>query len=167
MLHQKLLGMNRKIDYPVAQNCVLLCIHVKDCLYFMVVNGASDRYLSLRLLVDTRKGMKLVYGCSGDTFDVSPQSQKIIMVALSDGTDSAAPSVSFSYVCDTIATDSSKHPPMTATAAGKGECKLGSGLEITMAGDLIVAEVASSSVLNKGGDTIEAYHWLSQLGCSA
>eukprot|EP00544_Gedaniella_sp_CCMP2646_P004768 CAMPEP_0202483064 /NCGR_PEP_ID=MMETSP1361-20130828/2384_1 /ASSEMBLY_ACC=CAM_ASM_000849 /TAXON_ID=210615 /ORGANISM="Staurosira complex sp., Strain CCMP2646" /LENGTH=30 /DNA_ID= /DNA_START= /DNA_END= /DNA_ORIENTATION= len=30
-----------------------------------------------------------------------------------------------------------------------------------MAGDLVAAEVASSSVLNKGGDTIEL------LGCSA
>jgi hypothetical protein len=60
MLHQKILGMNRKIDYAIAQNCVLLCLHGKDCLYFMVLNGASDRYLSLLLLVDTRKGMKLV-----------------------------------------------------------------------------------------------------------
>ena len=102
LLHRKLLGMNHKIQYSVAQNCVLLCIHGKDCLYFMVLNGASDRYLSLRLSMDLKKGMKLAHGCSGDTFDVPPRTQKIIMVALSDGTDSAAASVSFSYVCDTI-----------------------------------------------------------------
>mmetsp|Transcript_2154 Transcript_2154/g.3883 ORF Transcript_2154/g.3883 Transcript_2154/m.3883 type:complete len:97 (-) Transcript_2154:247-537(-) len=57
------------------------------------------------------------------------------------------------FVIRAIATASSKHSPMTATAAGKGEYKLGSGLEITMASDLIAVEVASSSVLNKGGDS--------------
>jgi hypothetical protein len=59
---------------------------------------------------------------------MSPQTQQIIMAALSDGTNSAAPSVSFSYVCDTIATDSSKHSPISS----KHSPMTASGIELSV-----------------------------------
>jgi len=160
LLHRELLKMDHKVHYPIAKKGLLLCIHGRDCLYFVVLNAAEDSYLSLRLSLDVKKGMVLAYGRSGDTFDVSPRSQKIAMVALSDGTDSASVSVTFSYACDTIATDT----PKQSASTWNGHCRLGSSMELTMAGDLIASEISSDAAVNKGGDTVETYLWLSQLG---
>lgn len=164
LLHRELLQSQKRVQYPVAEKGVLLCIHEQDCLYFVLLNAASDCYLSLRLTVDVTKGMILAHGCSGDTFDLPPSSQKIAMVAMSDGTDSAAASVTFSYVCDTMTTNSSQQGPrpMQTTRIG-----IGSSLELPMVGHLIAGEITPNAASNKGGDTIETYHWLSQLGTSA
>ena len=160
LLHRELLRKIHKVHYAIACKGLLMCIHGQDCLYFLVLNASSDHYLSMRLTLNVKKGMILAYGQSGDTHDVPPRTQAILIVVMSDGTDSAAASVAFSYVCETIA--ASKRSRCT-----KGPAWIGSVVDLSMAGDLIAGEVTSDAATSIGGDTVETHHWLAQLGSNA
>lgn len=158
LLHRELIRKLHKVHYAIASKGLLMCIHGQDCLYFLVLNASPDHYLSVRLTLDVKKGMLLAYGQSGDTHDIPPRAQKILMVALSDGTDSTAASVTFSYVCDTVATLNRSGSIM------KGPAGIGSVVDLSIAGDLIAGEVSSDVATSIGCDTVETHHWLSQLG---
>jgi hypothetical protein len=160
LLQRDLLRKVHTVHYAIASKGLLMCIHGQDCLYFLVLNASPDHYLSVRLTLDVKKGVLLAYGQNGDTHDVPPRAQKILMVALSDGTDSAAASVAFSYVCDTIATSNRSRFIM------KGQAGIGSVVDLSMAGDLIAGEVTADVATSMGGDTVETHHWLAQLGSS-
>ena len=160
LLHRELLRKVHKAHYAIACKGLLMCIHGQECLYFLVLNASSDHYLSMRLTLDVKKGMILAYGQSGNTHDVPPRTQAILTVVMSDGTESAAAGVAFSYVCETIAT-SKRLNCMT------GQAVIGSVIDLSKAGEIIAGEVTSDAATSIGGDTVETHHWLAQLGSNA
>jgi hypothetical protein len=159
-LHRHLLKDERKLQYVVAPKAVLVCVHGQRCLYFVAVNASHDHILSLRLCVKLPKGLALSHGTSGDVIDVPTRSQKILMVVSSDGTLSSAVSIAFTYASDTVSTKGSTR------RASSGQA-LGAAVELGMAGDLMASSVDPDCSRNKGGDTIETYQWLSQIGSAA
>ena len=159
-LHRHLLKDERKLCYSIASSSILVCIHGDRCLYFMAINASADRILSVRLCVKLQKGLSLSHGVSGDVCDVPTRSQKILMVVSSDGTHSSAVGVEFTYATDTLQTSAGR------TAQKHCGLSLGSPIEVSMAGDLLASAVALKSPRNKGGDTIETFQWLSQIGSS-
>ena len=105
-----------------------------------------------------QKGLRFVHGTSGEVYDVPPRSQQILMVVLSDGRSNAtAVSVVFSFASDAV--------PCRLSARSENP-RLGSSIEVTMAGDLLAGGVDPGSNQMKGKDTIETFHWLSQIGAA-
>jgi hypothetical protein len=165
LLHRIILGVGHKLYYAVAPQGILACVHGQECLYFVVINAASDHYLSLRLTVQETKGLLFMDGTSQDTFDVPPRSQAILLVVSHSGTDSsAAASVTFTYASDIVPSKSSSSPERRMQTAKSTITR--SSIQITLAGDLLASEVSPSSCCDKGGDTIETQLWLSQVGSS-
>lgn len=160
-LHRHLLKDERKLQYVVASKSLLLCVHGQRCLYFIVINASYDHILSVRLCVKLQKGLSLAHGVSGDICDIPARSQMIAMVVSSDGTLSSAVSLDFTYASDTVQISGSKRTQPF------GRSSLGDPIELSMAGDLLASTVGSSCQRNKGGDTIETYQWLSQIGTPA
>lgn len=157
-LHRHLLKDESKLQYVVASQAVLLCVNGYRCMYFVIVNSSQELVLSLRICVKLQKGLILSHGASGDIFDVPPKSQRIALVVASDGTLSSAVSLSFTYASDTVNSKVSKAFP-----SGRS-CSFGGPVQLTMAGELLASAVEPLSNRNKGGDTIETYQWLAQIG---
>jgi len=158
-LHRHLLKDERRLEYVVAPQAVLVCVHGQRCLYFLVANASSDHILSLRLCVKLQKGLFPSYGKSGDVCDVPPKCERIAMVISSDGTLSSAVSLNFTYASDTVKTCSS-----TSSHAKTNDPYFGGSIELSVLGELLASNAHPSSNQNKGGDTIETYQWLAQIG---
>ena len=100
-------------------------------LYFFVLNASSEHYLSVRSTIDVKKIMILTFGQSCNIHDVPPCAQTILIIALSDGTDSAPASVAFSKVCDSIATSKTSR-------CTKGRDGIGNVVDLNVARDISV-----------------------------
>ena len=159
-LHRHLLKDERKLVYSIASSSVLVCVHGDRCLYFLVINASTDHILSVRLCVKLQKGISVTHGVSGDIKDVPTRSQRVVMVVSSDGTFSSAVGLEFTYATDTVKTSLAEN---TERLCGSS---LGSPIEVSMAGELLASAVTLTSHRNKGGDSIETFQWLSQIGSS-
>lgn len=160
ILHRHLLKGDRKLQYVVAPHSLLVCSHGYRCLYFTAINGSPDYLLSLRVILKLQKGLVLSHGESGETFDIPPKSQAVLLVVSGDGTMSSAVSMKFTYASDTIAVSGS-NPVYTKKRA------IGSSVDLSIAGELLVQGVDPGCTQVKGGDTVETYHWIAQIGASA
>ncbi|KAL7561882.1 hypothetical protein ACA910_014257 [Epithemia clementina (nom. ined.)] len=158
-LHRELLRAEHKLLYPVTPRGLVACSHGHGCVYFLAINGEPDKYISLKLNLDIPNGLILAFGeMSGGTHDIPPRSQKVIAVITSDGKFSTATSLNFTYVCDSIhAINRSlhNHPPTTG---------LGDRMDLTMSGDLLAGSIDQARVSFRGGDTLDTYLWIPQIG---
>ena len=164
-LHTRLLEAKRKHAYRISQSCALLCLHAPGCLYIVALNGTSDAYLSIKLnLQIPRKGIIASFGCNGGTIDIAPKSQRILFVAMGDGKLSAATRLPFSYLTDIVVLRSTTSNP--ARAGGTRRNGLGSNIDLSFAAESYLSTLKSSPIRAKGGDIIDTYLWIPQLGAS-
>lgn len=164
LLHKELLRREEKLLYPVASSGLLGCVHGDGCLLFFAINGSHDHFISMRLMVEVSDGILIVFGTNEDTHDVAPRSQRILLVLSQSGKSSATTQLNFRYLSSTV-------PVTGAKAAVPGRVaqptRLGNTLDLTLAGDLLTGTFDSSQVSNKGGDTIDTYAWIPQIGSSS
>lgn len=158
-LHKELLKDERKLLYPVAPQGVLACIQGTECMYFVGINASPDHFLSLLLTVYLRQGVLVAFGCNGDTHDIPPKSQKILLLVTSNGKASSSTQLGFKYVSDVVACQS-----RTQTPKFDGKVGLGNSINISLAGDLATSDVNTRGIRSKGGDTVNTYSWIPQLG---
>ena len=164
-IHRHLLKDERKLHYAVSTQASLVCVHGQRCLYFLVVNGSRDTFLSLHLSIQVPKGVIVAYGPEKDTHDVRPLSQRILVVVASDGTLSNAVSIRFSYGSDTTKAKSNTCSQTTNQAR---PMRLDGTVDISMVGELLTgagqAIRTTDQSQRRGGDTIETFQWLNQIG---
>ena len=158
VLHKELLSRGHNLLYPVAPNGLLGCIHGEGCLYFVAMNGATNSYLSIKLSVDVKDGILVVFGNANETHDIAPRSQKVLAILSGNGKLSTASEITFRYLSSVQAAGSL---PRTVNSF-----KFGSDIPLTMSGDLLVSSVDAGRVENKGQDTVDTYLWIPQLGAT-
>ena len=160
-LHKMLLGSERKLVYTIAARCMLACIHGRGCLVFVAINGSSEYFLSIRLQVKQCEAVIFSCGENGDTHGIPPRSQKILLVVSTDGKGSnKMTQLSFSYTSDVEL----RRCNIAGIVKSKQSTSLTQCVDITMSGDLATSDVHENDVLNKGGDTVDTYSWIPQLG---
>jgi hypothetical protein len=161
-VHKELLKNERKLVYAASvQGGVIVCVLGQGTLYFVAVNCSSDHFLSLRLTVEEQQGTLLTLGAHVDTYDVPPRCQKMLVVMSTDGKFSSTTQVKFNYLSDVVRREG------RSTSGGKARAKdfgLANSVDITLAGELAANSVDLSSTANKGGDAIDTYSWIPQLG---
>lgn len=160
-LHRELSGRQHKLLYNVAEACVLSCVHGEGCLYFVIMNGSSHSYLSLNLNVDEADGILPVFGKTRDTHDVPPRTQRLLVVLSRTGKTSNTTQVSFRYMSSIVPARGPKGSPGVPRTE---VIRFGSNVALTLAGDLLTGTVEPSSFQEKGGDTIDTYLSIPQLG---
>lgn len=161
-VHKQLLKNERKLIYAIAPQGVLMCVHGRGCLYFTGINSSAEHFLSLRLSIDEVPGIILALGTNNDTHDVPPRKQKVLMVISTNGKFSPTTQITFRYMSDVVSLGSTSR---TTSNKSRGvQFSLSDAVEITMAGDLVANNASTSSTSNKGGDTLDTYSWIPQLG---
>jgi hypothetical protein len=158
-LHKEILRREHKLVYPVATGALLACVHGEGSLYFLAVNSASNAFLSLKLAVDIRDGMIAVLGRADDTHDIPPSSQKLVLVVSRNGKSSSSNQLKFTYISSTVPvqTNATRTATSTRPSLGGTQC-------LTLAGDLLASSIDNSQVRNRGGDTVDTYLWIPQMG---
>jgi hypothetical protein len=165
VLHGELLRREDKLLYPIAPSGLLGCVHGEGCLFFFAVNGSQDHFLSLRLTIDVQDGILVVYGMNEDTHDLAPRSQRLLLVVSGNGKSSATTHLSFRYISSTVPVKARRAAP--ARAHDSRQARIGGTLDLTLAGDLLAGSFDSCQVSDKGGDTVDTYMWIPQLGASS
>ena len=162
-LHKSLLSRELKIQYPVAERSMLVCIHGEGCLVFLAINGVSDKFLSIKLTIKIQDGLVLSFGPTDDAHDIAPRSQRILAIVSSDGKLSAATHLNFQYLSSTVTTKT-VHP-----AEGRTDhmVAVGRNVELSVLADALVAGVSQSDARQAAKETVETYSWIPQLGASA
>jgi hypothetical protein len=160
LIHRHLIMDERKLLYVVAPKGMMLCCNGYQCMYFLAINASHEHFLSLRLQLKLQKGIIISYGMNNATHDIPKRSMQILAVVSSDGTVSSAVSISFVYSSDVITSTA------TDAAISRAPPKLNNAIDISMAADLLANNVDPESSQNKGGDTIETYQWLAQVGAA-
>jgi hypothetical protein len=160
LIHRHLIMDERKLLYVVAPKGMMLCCNGYQCMYFLAINASHEHFLSLRLQLKLQKGIIISYGMNNATHDIPKRSMQILAVVSSDGTVSSAVSISFVYSSDVITSTA------TDAAISRAPPKLNNAIDISMAADLLANNVEPESSQNKGGDTIETYQWLAQVGAA-
>jgi hypothetical protein len=165
VLHGELLRREDKLFYPVSSGGLLACIHGEGCLFFVAVNGSHDQYLSLRLMIEVQDGILIVFGSNEDTHDIAPRSQRLLLVLSRTAKFSPATHLNFRYLSSTVPVKSGR----TAAPVGRDKhpVSFGGTLDITLAGDLIAGSFDPTRISNKGGDTVDTYRWIPQIGASS
>lgn len=164
LLHKQLLRLENKLLYQVAEKCQLACVHGHGCVYFLAINGGSDSFLSLKLVIDQADGMKTSIGRSDDTHDVPPCSQKILAVVSRDGRDSSSTHLKFRYLSSRVPVRRNAPRNKLSDPFVPQGAKLDQAIPITGAGDLLCSGVEARQVRIKGSDAIDTYSWIPQLG---
>ena len=157
-LHRELLKADHKLLYPVASRGLLVCAHGHGCVYFLGINGECDKYLSLRLSLDVPNGLLVGFGRHGETFDIPPKSQAICAMVTSNGKFSTATSLKFSYISDVI------HANGRNISSQQQRTGLADAIQLTMNGDLLAASIDQTRVSHRGGDVLDTYLWIPQIG---
>jgi hypothetical protein len=164
-LHKELLRNEHKLTYVVASNALLVCVQGNGCLYFVGINASANQHLSLRLAFDMKQGVKTAFGKIGDTYDTPPRSQKILVVLSRDGKFSTLTELSFHYISDIIP---GRMRSNTSSEADKHlqDFGIGTSIDITMAGDLLAGNLDVAGTRKRGGDKIDIFRWIPQIGAS-
>lgn len=162
LLQRELVQQALRLVYQVAHQGALLCVHGEGCLYFLGLNGASDHYLSLRLKLQLPDGIIILHGKGDGEHDIPPQGQRILVIISTSGRTSAATQMSFRYMSSFVTVNSQKqHVCINSTSL-----KLGNALPLSFAGDLLASTLPEDQVRLTGGDTIDTYLWIPQVGAS-
>ena len=160
-LHNNLLGDEGRLVYRVSTRCALVCIHKRGCLYFIAINGSRDTFLSIRIKVRQEQGLIFSSGRNGDTHGIPATSQKIVLVVCTAGKSSSnTTELAFNYVSDA----ERRGCNLNRVAHSKQNFSLTRSVDITISGDLASSLVPSEAVVDKGGDTVDIFSWIPQLG---
>jgi Calpain family cysteine protease len=171
--HQHQLSSDLKLLYPAQPKALLACIHGMSCVTFIAINGYTDRFFSVKLmLVDLPKGLLVTFG--REESDLPPQTQAVCLVVSTNGRQSAATEFSFRYlstVTETTMVQTSGLAAETAThhhhrPSHHQQHQFGSKLKLGVAGDLLATSIESQSCRASGGDKVDTYLWIPQLGAS-
>lgn len=162
LLHQDLISRELKIQYPVAERSTLACIHGEGCLVFLALNGASDKFLSIKLSIQIQDGYLLAFGPPDAAHDIAPLSQKILAVVSSDGKLSAATQFHFQYLSSTVTTEALH----LVGRRGKLSVEVGRNLDLGVLADALAARVSQGSVQQAAKETVETFSWIPELGAS-
>jgi hypothetical protein len=172
-LHQHQLSSQVKLLYPAQPKALLACIHGTSCVTFIAINGYTDRYFSMKLMVsDLPKGLLVTFG--REESDLPPQTQAICLVVSTDSRQSAATEFSFRYlstVTEALAPTSGSSCGAEATHYRRPphlnrQHQFGSKLQLGVAGDLLATSIEPHSCRASGGDKIDTYLWIPQLGAA-
>jgi len=166
-LLKQFLRCGHRLLYPVATNALLTCIHGDGCVYFLGLNGASDSFLSLKLVVEIKDGMLAVLGNPDTTHDVPPRSQSLLLVVSRNGQFSASTEVKFTYMSSIV-------PVKASSGTHRSDChrlrnssvSLSGSRCINLSGDLLTSGICEHEVRVKGGDTLDTYMWIPQIGAA-
>lgn len=97
-LHFSLLETNRKVTYLLGPNAVLIAACKRGCIYFLVLNSASDG-LMMKLMVEQSPERMIVHGLNYDTHIIPSKSQSIVLVLANKGHHHTT-TVNFSFQSD-------------------------------------------------------------------
>jgi hypothetical protein len=165
VLHGELFRRQEKLLYPVAPSGLLGCVHGEGCLFFFAVNGSHDHFLSMRLTIEAQDGILIVFGMNEDTHDVAPRSQRLLLVVSGNGKQmSTTTHLNFRYISSVIPVKAGRD---TARAGNGRQARIGGTLDLTLAGDLLAGSFDACQASNKGGDTVDTYMWIPQLGAAS
>ena len=131
--------------YSVAERSILACVHGDGCVFFIAVNCASDRFLSIKLTIQVQDGMIHVLGSPDDSHDVPPLSQKILVVVSTDGKLSSATHLTFRYMSTTVQTKT----PHLEGPSRTGCPQLGRNLELNLFAEMLTSGVSPSDVQDR------------------
>jgi len=157
LLHGELLRSEHHLSYPCAQPGLLACFQCQGCVYFSVINGSSNNFITMKFKLKAPKGIISAFGGDGDTHDIPPRSQRVIAWASGDGKFSAATSLSFTYLVDTV-------PVRTTHTAKTLPVRLGMKVPLSTKSEELLGSMDASTISNRGGDTIDTYLWIPQIG---
>lgn len=166
-LLKQFLRCGHRLLYPVAANALLACIHGDGCVYFLALNGASNSFLSLKLVVEIKDGMLAVLGNPDTTHDVPPRSQSLLLVVSRNGQFSASSEMKFTYMSSIVSVNvsSGKHRS-DCHRLRNSSLSLSGCQSINLAGDLLTSGICEHEVRVKGGDTLDTYMWIPQIGAA-
>lgn len=163
ILHKELLAQQIKNIYTVASHGILSCVHGRGSLYFVIINGATDYYLSMKITIEVPVGLLIVLGNADETYDVAPRSQKLCAIVSTNGKLSNATEFSFRYLSSCVCVNGYHASAPTK----KGDpLKLSSTVEISLSGDLLTGSIDPNRISMHGCDTIDTFLWIPQLGAS-
>ena len=97
-LHLSLLETNRKLIYSLGPGAVLVAVCKSGCIYFLVINSASDGLMT-KLMVETSPDRMIVHGLNNDTHITPSKSQSIVLVLANKGHDRTT-TVNFNFQSD-------------------------------------------------------------------
>jgi len=158
LLHNDLLGQKLKRELCVSDKCRLVYVHGDGCVAFIALNCSPDSFLSLKLTFQLPKdGIVLLLGKKDDSYDLAPRSQRVLAVLGSNGKLSNATHVSFRYMSSATRTVVKER---TFTKS-----YLGGTLPASLLTDMLCS--TSATITECGGDTLETYSWIPQLGTSS
>jgi hypothetical protein len=171
-VNQHQLSSDLKLLYPAQPNALLACVHGTSCVTFVAINGYTDRFFSVKLmLVDLPKGLLVTFG--RDESDLPPQTQAVCLVVSTNGRQSAATEFAFRYL--STVTETMVQPSGLAAETTHHhhrplqQYQFGSKLKLGVAGDLLATSIESqqSCRASSGGDQVDTYLWIPQLGASS
>jgi Calpain family cysteine protease len=172
--HQHQLSSDLKLLYPAQPKALLACVHGTSCVTFIAINGYTDRLFSVKLmLVDLPKGLLVTFG--REESDLPPQTQAVCLVVSTNGRQSAATEFSFRYLSTVteaavqtsgLAAESTTHHHRPLLYQQQ-QHQFGSKLKLGVAGDLLATSIESQSCRASGGDQVDTYLWIPQLGASS
>ncbi|CAJ1925377.1 unnamed protein product [Cylindrotheca closterium] len=158
-LHNDLLKDPLNATHMVSANAHLICAKKRGCLYFLAVNNSKNSFLCLLLNVNIGNGTIILFGKNGDTHDVAPESQKILLVVASNGKRSTTTEVKFKYISDEIQQGTKRN----AVTRPSSEVGLGSTVDVSFFGSSLASD-SISCFSNKGEGSVDVYSWIHQVG---
>ena len=102
------------------------------------------------------------FGRADDCYDIPPQSQTLCLVVASNGKEQSNLSTNFKfrYVSSFVSTRASD-----GTRRHQKSCSnLQNPIDLTSSGELLTKGVSESEINMVGGETIDTYSWIPQLG---
>lgn len=157
-LHKALLRCEHKLLFPVSNRGLLACVQGDGCLYVLALNGNTDAHLTVKLNVSQANGVLVPLGTSGETYSVVPGSQSVLLVVCSNGKDSSCTEIDLSYLASEVIADKSSR------RVHSGRLGIGSCVDLTMAGDLLLNDLDPARISDQGRHRIDTYLWIPQLG---
>lgn len=161
IIHQRLLTNETKLLYPVASKSILVCVQGEGCMFFLALNGSDDHFLSVKLSFRLQDGVLLAFGENDWTYDIAPRSQRVIGVLTRSGKMTATTEMSFLYLSGVISVKKDNRPSAKVGAHPEFGCSIG------LMGDLMTRCIDETQINERGGDTVETYLWIPQIGSSS
>lgn len=162
VVHQTMMSNETKLIYPVSHQGAIICVHGEGCLFFLALNGSDDEYLSIKLSFELKDGIILAFGENDGTHDVAPGRERLLAVLVRSGKVSTTTGLNFRYLSASIPAKRAS----TANSTATGLDRLGSSVELTVLADMLARSIDPCRVCVRGGDTIDTYLWIPQLGAT-
>jgi len=149
-LHKEILKVDDKVLHILGPQCCLLVAQGRGCVIFVALNASTTHCLQLRLCIDLKDPILLAYGKNDDVHVVYPRAQLLCLALTCDGRQQSA-NISYSFWSDSM-TNASMGPTSAPSVLGSDVRSrlLGSNIELTLSGDLLVGELPIESGFKNG-----------------